>query len=1045
MTVPPVKSDLAPEPEGFQPAIDLREELDHRLATLGLFGREGCIEQILSYLHLPNLQPRTAIIVGPAQAGKTRLLTGLANMFRGQRLKVVEASCRPSDRQIPGALLGAIIYQLLTSFTPKEVTELFAPVVETQRWLIGLFPMLGRLTAPAPPPDDTREISMGLSMLLLKIVRESPMVAVIHSLHQADELSFAAFAALQEMDEHGLHLVGGVDPEGDMLPEAVRCLLTENSTVVELPPLTREQIAVYLQEVVPDLDSGVLGDALYAESGGYPLAIEMTLRTWAESSVLDYRDDKWTFDTGIVSPDDESGLNQLDRKRLGMAAVACPLSFDLLCELWHTMADDALATIKRGCALGFLQPIDENDPGDIAFIDQEHAYILFQELPPDERTNLHAQISALLETAPHSDDYALELSYHLLQAGRRQQAERYLRQLRLAVSTFVPILITPQAAVIGGSESWNIPPAMPIMADDLDPIVHAALAVRLAGVQSRLYPSTSEMVRSAVRGAMIALEALFTRRQSLIISFDGRNIAFDGQMIQRRDLSVAVKDYSQWMLEGNIRAIGITSHVHEYEISRFMYALATFEPKDARTSMLDRFVLLNLVNIKLLSRSFQTDILMTQAPVVSGSASVEDGANAVQATPVTAGGEAPGEMPEHISTMLTEPAMLDAEALEVLHEFVRCTTPQMRQTIMSNLAQWLDMTDSRPNKQVMQKVDSLLEDRLEQEKDHSTLQETVVAVETRIFGLVEQRDWAEISVLLEPLLTCLAEDHPEELQHRITVALDRIGERIALHGLVEEQNGNQPLPLAARKVTELLGERVVRPIVASLKHSTAMEHRSLLMQLLREFAGGRHQVLIDELRTLNPWYVYRNLLQVLAEIGGEEDLDFISEKITYPDPRVRLEAVGAAARIARERAEPYLAQGLEDAAATVRARAAALVSLCPAPHLLEILLRMVQLKTGRDEPDNVFLNACLGLGYYRQDEAREVLLQVLHPSLFSPYRKKDESIRAATVTALAQHLPHPQVEAAIKRAATDRSQIVRQMAQRVWQQFQSERKNKTTA
>ena len=155
------------------------------------------------------------------------------------------------------------------------------------------------------------------------------------------------------------------------------------------------------------------------------------------------------------------------------------------------------------------------------------------------------------------------------------------------------------------------------------------------------------------------------------------------------------------------------------------------------------------------------------------------------------------------------------------------------------------------------------------------------------------------------------------------------------------------------------------------------------------------------------------------------------------DPRVRAEAVATAAKIAKDKATPYLVQGMEDDNPTVRTRAASLAATCPTPRVLESLLHLLQPRFRKDEPEGVQLTATLALGQFDEDAARDTLLQILQPRHFSPFGKKSDEVRAAAITALARFLDNTEVQEAIQQAFADRGMTVRQTAQRIWAQYQA--------
>lgn len=1057
--------EFSAPPTGVTRAVSVREELDHRLAAMSLFGRDGLIEQVLAALRLPAMLPQTVLIVAPPQAGKTRLLSSIARLFGGQRLPIAEINCRPSDQSLPGTSLASIIYQFLSAYPPDIIEQRLAYLSQANPWLCGLFPVLGAAEEAPAPPNDAAMVRRVLQTMLMDLVRGIPHVAIVHNLQLADAVSLDALADVQAQPGHGLRLIGGVDPIDDALPACVQALASPSASVMRLTPLSQEQVRLYLQEVLPELSIAEMLDALYDASGGLPLLIEYTLRAWAEHGVVDLRDDQWSYHPETAASE-ATGLGEQERARLTKAAALGTAPMEILTALWKVTPEEARHTVACGRAMGYLRPIDFNEPDLVQFADPDHAQTLLQGLSEEERIAIHAEISALLEVK-HRDDrggYTPELAYHLAQAGFAEQARIYQQQLQLTASALTPILVTPQAAPMGGIDGWDIPPAMPIEPEDINKVIDAALALRLAGVQFRLYPPTSELARAAVRETLTALEALFNHRPSMVITYDGRTIAFDGQIIQRRDLQVAVRDFLVWMGDGNLRAIGITAAVREFELSRFLHALATFEPKDNQTTLLSKVILLNLTNIKVLTRSFQADLPQMNMPMGGGAMpplfagqSMSGGhapspshANGPQGEtghanrmiplvpPVvpTVGGAAdtPQASAHDVGIGLDEPESMDDETWAKLPSMLQDASARSRRSVMAKLARWLGECEEQPHEETVENIDTLLVGRLRQEDDRQTLHETIAAIEFRLDRVLAQRDWTQVLVLLEPFRTRLTVDHTAETQRLFSTVLGRIGENIILRGILNQET-LQPAEIAEiRRLILTLDDYALRPLINALKSSTAIDERARLMQVLRELGDAQQPLLLGELRGENPWYVYRNLLQVLAEVGTDDALPIIGERMLHADSRVRAEAVAAAAHIAHERAVPYLVQGLEDADPQVRARAAALVSFCPEPRILEILLAMLQPKFGRDEPLSVQLTACLGLGFFPQPEAREALQQILHPRLFSPYRKKSDEIRAAAVTALAQQLPDPPVEAIIRQAMSDRSQQVRQAAQRAWQQ-----------
>ncbi|OPZ80802.1 MAG: HEAT repeat protein [bacterium ADurb.Bin429] len=399
------------------------------------------------------------------------------------------------------------------------------------------------------------------------------------------------------------------------------------------------------------------------------------------------------------------------------------------------------------------------------------------------------------------------------------------------------------------------------------------------------------------------------------------------------------------------------------------------------------------------------------------------------------------EPPIDPAALLANPTNVDPASWNHLSGMIDRVPAPARRLMMANLTRWLREQEVREDgaPACPTGLDHLLIERINTETDLIALRETALTAEKRLEQLMLSRAWDEMIALLEPIRARLARDRSTDVQRQLGGVLDRIGEGTALRGLIDQSVLSPGSLDRVRRVVVLLGERAMRPLVNTLKQATAMQERVRLMQLLREFGDTQQPLLLDELRSPNVWYVYRNLLQVLEEIGTPDALPTIAEKLHHDDARVRAEAVSAAVRIAKEQATPYLLTGLQDADADVRARSLSLVGFCPSTRVLEQVLRLlVPPRLGKDEPESVQLAAVLALGQFDAEDAYHVLTEIIQPRLFSPYRRKSEEVRSAAVSALVNHLDRPGAADVLQAAMRDRSIPIRQTAQRIWQQYQRE-------
>lgn len=995
--------DLSTAMAGSQRTLSTHDELEQALQSLRLFGRDDIIRQLLTALHLPTQQPRTVLVLAPPQADKIHLLSAVGNLLGGQQVPVAEVFCHHDDQSAPFSLLIALIYRFLTAFPAVQVRQRLQAICRAHPWIGGLFPTLCEGETPPPLPTDRDMLRDGQAAILLELVRAIPHIAIVHSLHLADEESLRVLGEIQQTPQQGLRLIAGVDPDpgNGVLPSRVQYVNTEYATILEVPPLTPAEVAGLLKGVTGNTVEPDVAAMLFQTTGGWPLSIAHTLRSWVENGLLAYAHGQWIFYPTVSGAPQDFGLGVQEMLRLAEAAMVTPTTVGFLAALWRTTEDDARITVERARAFGYIRQVNPQNPELLQFTDPEQAAALVQSLTHEQRTAIRAIITRLQRATQPAT------------AGRSSAAA--------------------QAAYPADIMIWEEPDTPLADPQYLPELTHAVSSLRLAGIQMELYPPESKMVRDAVQDALPPLRELLSRAPRLALVADDSEISFGGQRLSAREMRLITRDMFTWMQQQEVAAIEFTSGLDSGELAELMQFLITPPADDPLPPLDERLAGYRLRSIRLIP--YDATIIPQHNAVAVNVLQAAATMSEEHALPSGAA----GPLPSFIWPMLGIEHLpeLESDIAPSPEVWARLTTVmdeapiRKRQIFFTNLGRWLRERKAVALPEVLAQIDTLLVTIVQKEYDPLTLHEITVGLENRLSTLIAQQEPDSVLVLLEAVHRRLSDEPIIEVMRNLSPLLDRVGASTLLRTFLEQTTA-QPGGLAcAHRIVEILGERALRPIVHTLKSSALMQERVRAMQLLREFGDVQQTVLLEELQEDNPWFVYRNLLQILAEVGTEHALSAVREKIRHADPRVRAEAVATAVRIAQHKALPYLVQGLADDDAQVRGRAASVAGLCPLPRVLELVLKLL---LGNDEPDNVQLAACLVLGHFHCDQAREALLQILYPQLFSPYRKKDDELRSAAVVALAGDLAQPAVQAAIQQAMRDRSAIVSQTAQRVWQQ-----------
>ena len=143
------------------------------------------------------------------------------------------------------------------------------------------------------------------------------------------------------------------------------------------------------------------------------------------------------------------------------------------------------------------------------------------------------------------------------------------------------------------------------------------------------------------------------------------------------------------------------------------------------------------------------------------------------------------------------------------------------------------------------------------------------------------------------------------------------------------------MPLVAR-----LGGAIAPHIIEALSNEEDRNRRGRLVKALKAIGEPAYPAVIDALRS-QTWFVVRNALNVLGDIGTPEHVDAIGRKLEHSDPRVRRAAARALSKIGGAEAEALLVAAINDRDAETQAEVllclGAMKAQTAVPALLEIL------------------------------------------------------------------------------------------------------------
>lgn len=388
-----------PQPVRFCPILVGR---DDELAT-----GTGCIASAI------RGQGTLLILSGEAGAGKSRLLTALAEATGQRSFRHVGGICQEQDRDYPFAPFLDLLRQEMHGPRGAEFANLLGP---ERAVFARLMPELDTATEsvmPLPPEHEKRRIFEAFVSLVARLAHDAPVLVTLEDLHWADEASLELLQLLPRRLAAARVLLLVTTRSDESAGDLDRWLTTlaRHPAVTHhvLAPLTEADVAQMIAAMVETPVPSPVIHAIYERAEGNPLVVEELVHAIAHDLARERNTPTaWRSVTTRYVPASmtETIARRLDRLNPEIRTVAeCAavigrqFSFATLGQVVEQDERALLRALRELIAAHLI--MEEETEGTHLFAFQ-HALTrdaVYQRLLGPERQRLHRRVARALTTA----------------------------------------------------------------------------------------------------------------------------------------------------------------------------------------------------------------------------------------------------------------------------------------------------------------------------------------------------------------------------------------------------------------------------------------------------------------------------------------------------------------------------------------------------------------------------------------------------------------------------------------------------------------------
>ncbi len=296
--------------------------------------------------------------------------------------------------------------------------------------------------------------------------------------------------------------------------------------------------------------------------------------------------------------------------------------------------------------------------------------------------------------------------------------------------------------------------------------------------------------------------------------------------------------------------------------------------------------------------------------------------------------------------------------------------------------------------------------------------ERAVRIREEAASLQRAREMTSLTHVVQVLVEAAGEspDHRDTIQLARELTTPAVASHLVarLGAMRNEGERNRLIRVAAQ-----LGREAALALADTLGEARDRFQRRVFMDALVAMGPLGLEMARDMVKDPR-WFVVRNGVSVMGEIGGEEVVSHLTGPLANPDPRVRREAVLALGKLGGDDAVQLLLGMMGDPEAEVRARVCRSLGVLRVGKALKPLLATLE----SDQNEDVQVECLRALGQLGDPSAVSLIEKRAVGGVFS---RPSREIRIAAYRALAG-IGTPRAKESLEKAADDADTGIRTVA-----------------